>query len=903
MLPFGGIRGGKVSQEQSYIVSGTGLKEELFIVAPPDFQLSLIKDGEYVNQLLIGHHGGTLHPTKVFVKFSPRADQKGGIRAKLTHLTEGIRYDLPLSGRALDAHRTFWKEDFNNLSDVQKWKTFNESGTGQWQVNPGNSSVEFISRKTNERDWIISPSIPFDGYWDKVLRIRLRKPFSPFHHKLWVSIDDISDIRAKGWKVVDSDRIRQPKSNLLEVSLKDFSGKGNIAFSFSSTSGMQNAPFVIDRVSLRGIPYEFAGELGVSKNDLQLKYALGGDESEEESYKFTFRGLQNKSRLKVFGPFEISEDGHRWTKELEVTKNRYEDTKRIRVRFAPRIDYFKSVYGSIRHEQQGAQSKYLALSTEKSPYSWQDRHLEIAQWDLGEEAFEDADSFQKIIEYIRAVNADLYLIGGMPQEYVSIMQYQLNQGGKTSFSILDLGKGQVIVYASKDFSRLFPSYTRRLKGGAHLTVFQGDIFKSSFSFVLASAMGKKTGVFIEDLRELDRLFPYSQKLAAGNFSTSLVPSKKAYRHLNDMLGYTLHSENLSGTRHLIAKGDISRSFVQALSFEVDSLKDLMGSPVVLASFRPTDKERQTIDWVLKTPLVYGKEVELQTRDESLEMKILSSNARAEGLTIVPESPGELVLQLSKKGSSDLEGVTEIISMIVEKAPLEVAVEDSRKNHGDENPRFSAKVSGFIKPKDRKKVKGKLTFDVMEGNRIVASGLSSDWYDIRYKSGKLIVDKIPLLVKVQDTIWQKGEPFPAFKVKYEGFVSGDSESELFGELKFQVHGNYIYADGLHSQTYSISYQPGVLETAAKDEEYVARDFLSFRPNPANNKIIFSLDNPRGEISIVILNILGTEFLSMSVEDQSELNISSLKDGTYIMQVKVNGEVHSVKKLIVNNKGNW
>ena len=71
-------------------------------------------------------------------------------------------------------------------------------------------------------------------------------------------------------------------------------------------------------------------------------------------------------------------------------------------------------------------------------------------------------------------------------------------------------------------------------------------------------------------------------------------------------------------------------------------------------------------------------------------------------------------------------------------------------------------------------------------------------------------------------------------------------------------------------------------------------FNYYPNPANNAINLSaVDNIE---SVVIYNILGQKVIDLNVESTStQINVSNLNTGTYLMKVSVNGEVGTYKVI--------
>lgn len=98
-----------------------------------------------------------------------------------------------------------------------------------------------------------------------------------------------------------------------------------------------------------------------------------------------------------------------------------------------------------------------------------------------------------------------------------------------------------------------------------------------------------------------------------------------------------------------------------------------------------------------------------------------------------------------------------------KDPLIITVNDAEMIEGDDAPEFTVSVEGFINNQTIDDLDGSLEFKI-EGEQIIASGLSSDIYDISYIAGKLTIIKGKLNLKV----W----PNPSSdEIKIKGYTKG------------------------------------------------------------------------------------------------------------------------------------
>lgn len=129
------------------------------------------------------------------------------------------------------------------------------------------------------------------------------------------------------------------------------------------------------------------------------------------------------------------------------------------------------------------------------------------------------------------------------------------------------------------------------------------------------------------------------------------------------------------------------------------------------------------------------------------------------------------------------------------------------------------------------------------------------------SGVSLVGAFSLTVTLDDATWEIGTPFPVFAVQYDGFVHGDDESVLAGDLQFVTDANQsstvgtyaVEASGQSSNKYEITYVDGTLTVTPA----IVR--IDLRPTNLN------IDQ-NGAISLVIFG--------SSTFDVSQVSIGSL-----------------------------
>lgn len=165
------------------------------------------------------------------------------------------------------------------------------------------------------------------------------------------------------------------------------------------------------------------------------------------------------------------------------------------------------------------------------------------------------------------------------------------------------------------------------------------------------------------------------------------------------------------------------------------------------------------------------------------------------------------------------------TLTVNKADLEVSVNDTSKVYGTENPYFSLKYSGLknneTMPSWEKypNISTKADRYSDAGTYQVVVDCSATNYDItKNNPGTLTIKPAQLTIKVKDASKPYYEENPSFSYTCSGFVYGDDESSALQAQptlsttadQYSNVGTYeIKAEGASSKNYNIVYVPGTL----------------------------------------------------------------------------------------------
>jgi hypothetical protein len=168
------------------------------------------------------------------------------------------------------------------------------------------------------------------------------------------------------------------------------------------------------------------------------------------------------------------------------------------------------------------------------------------------------------------------------------------------------------------------------------------------------------------------------------------------------------------------------------------------------------------------------------------------------------------------------------ALTVDPAPLRIVAEDARRTYGGADPAFGVRGEGFVLGQGLSDLGGTLV--VVSGAdaaspvgryALTPAGLASQNYAISFETGAYTIDPAPLRVVADDASRPAGAPNPPFAVRYEGFVLGEDESVLSGNLVLattaaggSAQGTYrITPSGLSADNYDLRFVDGILRVTA------------------------------------------------------------------------------------------
>jgi len=205
------------------------------------------------------------------------------------------------------------------------------------------------------------------------------------------------------------------------------------------------------------------------------------------------------------------------------------------------------------------------------------------------------------------------------------------------------------------------------------------------------------------------------------------------------------------------------------------------------------------------------------------------------------------------------------SYVIEKASLDIAIENITREYGDENPSLRyISLTGFVNGESLSSLDNPptLTTDAKKnsapGNYSINVTLDDQNYRLNYATGILTVTKAPLNVAVDNATREYGDYNPSFKLSYQGLKCGETSPYLTKDFTIQTDANLsspvgsyeVTVEGGASPNYTFTYSRGLLD--------ITKAQLTVRVNNAS-KLYFE-ENPSLSYILSGVKIVGEDPLT-------------------------------------------
>ena len=202
------------------------------------------------------------------------------------------------------------------------------------------------------------------------------------------------------------------------------------------------------------------------------------------------------------------------------------------------------------------------------------------------------------------------------------------------------------------------------------------------------------------------------------------------------------------------------------------------------------KASQSLTFEAVADKVYGDApfTLLATSDRSLPVTYTSSvpsKVSVSGSTATIKGAGTVTITAKQEGTSNYEPAEASITVVVDKAVLQVRADDKQREYGEENPALTITYAGF-KNGDTKSDLANAPVAYCSASKtshagtydITINDVSDSNYALQCQAGTLTVTKAPLTVTADDKTYDIGsDEFPRLTMTFSGFKNADTEDSV------------------------------------------------------------------------------------------------------------------------------
>ena len=162
-----------------------------------------------------------------------------------------------------------------------------------------------------------------------------------------------------------------------------------------------------------------------------------------------------------------------------------------------------------------------------------------------------------------------------------------------------------------------------------------------------------------------------------------------------------------------------------------------------------------------------------------------------------------------------------VEWTIEKAKVTATVNDATKVYGENDPIFSAVISG-LKINDTLNVSFQRVEGENVGEYVISAYASDDNYDITFVTGKLTITKASVVVDVNDATKVYGSADPAFTAQVSGLKFNDQLNITFTREEGENVGKYVITASASDANYDITFVSGELTITKKAATITVND---------------------------------------------------------------------------------
>ena len=821
---------------------------------------------------------------------------------------------------------TILDEDFEENSYLD-WCRIAVTGDRNWEFNTfeNNSYMQMSGYDPNndtDKDYVaylISPAIDLDQYKNEVLTFATKNGYykGTTIEALIAPDYDGKNPQDATWQVlpctIDETTNQSYGDSFIpsgNIDLSAYQGIANIAFRYTGNNHSLTTTYQVDDILLQGDWEDFSVTLStnISEAPLQVAHTTPGTSGESTTYQLSYTDITQPIEITADGDFEISTDETTWAKHLEISTS-MPAPQTIYVRYAPTVEHFLGVSGTITHRSQGAKTLQVTVKSEDAGATTdattldKTQTLDVVTWNLNwfgaPEKSSYASSFAEQLDAvsakIMALDADIYalqevVVDNLNGDHLTILVDKLNDlAGEKKYSAtlsprysFD-DRGPTTDYPAQRIAYIYTQAT--VACIADTAMFSDDYPNSSTSYIEgyqgnASSFwsGGRVPFLMQAVTNIDGI---SQTISVINIHAKCC-SDGYERRVNDA-NYLL--DNLQtdfANNNLIILGDYNDHLEGSISGPVSPYTEWFANENI--NFAPF--AQANIDHIVVSNELY------------FETELLSNNAHIDETTISDHDPVLLRLQLSSAKKTQ--------SITFEK-PEELT-------YGSAPISLNAKASSslpitFHIEQGTGKIKGN-QLEITGAGKIVIIAYQSG--DEKYqpatarqtveiaKAQQEITFSLPATFDIQDTPLQLGAtassglPVSYIIVNGEGSLSYNMftptvEGTVTIEAQQQGNDNYLTAVPV-SQTIEITGTTGLCE------ELTQR--INVYPNPASTFINIQLPKDGAKYTLKLLNITGKFLEQTTTTKNHQFNLEKYPNGIYFIQITSDNFTLTTKRIILS-----
>ncbi len=353
---FGTIPYGSVSTTKAYIIEAHELTDDLQILAPENFEISLTNSSEsFKQQIILKQVNGNIDSTTIYMRFNPVSAFDSIASVYISHTSGKTINQLNVIGKEGNPLKTpsvLYSQDFEN-NCAPDWIIYSVSSNEDWFCDSyglnGSQGIKINNYQADDdsEDWFISPQFTITGYSNPELKFWLESSFLGSTLELLYSTDysGSNNPNLASWTKVSNINLTDNWTQ----QIIDLSSISSDAFylAFKHTSVLPEASRInIDNIELYATP--IVPEIITDSLKLNFSYTSPGDTSSSMTYTVFGSNLEGDIIIKTDLPFELSLDDNTWSDSLTISQSDA-SSKLIYVRFKPVTEYLKGYTVKIIH--------------------------------------------------------------------------------------------------------------------------------------------------------------------------------------------------------------------------------------------------------------------------------------------------------------------------------------------------------------------------------------------------------------------------------------------------------------------------------------------------------------------------------------------------------------------------